>query len=67
MKKKIIVILLLVLFIFTGCNKEKEVEKEKTENGIMINNKEVPLTYERNLKNMYFKENISLFQSSYYR
>ena len=59
MKNKMIIIFLLLLVIVTGCSKENINDKNNQKEDIIvtIGEEKFKLSSERNLENMYFKEN----------
>lgn len=73
MKKKIIIIMLVIsLFTITGCGSNK-VENNNSSNSkndvsdnntVKIKDEEIKLNYDTNFNNMYFKENVSKFNTS---
>ncbi len=65
MKKKIILSFLVIVFLvsITGCRKSDDYNLDNFSSVVKIGDDEIKLSYETNLKNMYYKENISLFNS----
>ena len=72
MKKNIIILLLLCCLFISGCNNTKNIKgsnntNTSTQDGAVygkINGEPIRLNYERNFKDLYYKENISDMDSS---
>ena len=73
MKKKIIIIMLIIcIFNITGCgnkvnsneNNSSVTNNKENKNVVKVNGEEIELTYDTNFNNMYFKENVSKFNTN---